>query len=365
MDLKVLLTLVLCAVIVNINCERTKDCNTSNYVRIKRAKYSYPPHRFYRAPPMIQPIKGIFSYTPPPNYMMDDDKQPPPYRPSRVSKRPTEDEINNIVKYMTQKDLDKLIEMAEKEKYIHKYRMPEKYERDERTKPGSGIYKTDVQEMNAENLYAHFYGERGDYVKESMHPKIIYRKPSPYKEFISQQSNYQGINPNTNYMKNSLNKLINQQYITDYEMNVRDANYMEDNTKYKYSNVPNIQNGLVRTTYIENIPSHIQTTGLGMNEVNDYFNFVQNFDEMLTKNRHIYTDSSLIKEEELPKPANLWEEEQVVSNTNNVPTVVKADSSYEVKNFGDLPLMNYDNSKLHSVSSYNVPHYTVSNFYLA
>ncbi|CAH1636651.1 unnamed protein product [Spodoptera littoralis] len=66
------------------------------------------------------------------------------------------------------------------------------------------------------------------------------------------------------------------------------------------------------------------------------------------------------EEETLPPPINMREVDFDVSYTNNVPTVVQADStSYEVENFGDLPLMNY-NSKLHSVSSYHVPHYTVT-----
>ncbi|XP_026318979.1 uncharacterized protein LOC113229554 isoform X2 [Hyposmocoma kahamanoa] len=81
---------------------------------------------------------------------------------------------------------------------------------------------------------------------------------------------------------------------------------------------------------------------------------------MLTRDGHIFTDSSMIKEEELPKPTNLREEELVISHTNHVPAIVKPDSTYEVKNFGNLPLMNYHNSKLHTVSSYNVPHYTVT-----
>lgn len=366
----VFLTLVLCAVMVNINCERTNDCPycTPVNVRIKRVKYSFPPQRFYKLPPMIQPVKGIFSYTPPPNYMMDDDKQSPLFRPPRVSKRPTEsmseEDINNIVKYMSQKDLDKLIEMAEKEKYIDKFKMPEKNERDERTKTGSDVFKADVKEIDVDTSNSHFYGDRSnDYVKESTQPKVIYKKTPLNKEFI----NYQGINTNINYMKDSSKimyansesqmpkKFINPQDIFDYEMNVRNSNTKKDIT-------PDIQNGPIKTTYtsLENNPSNIQDSGLDMNEMKEYFNMVQKFNEKLTKDGHIFTDSSMIKEEELPKPTNLREEEQVISHTNNVPAVVKADSRYEVKNFGDLPLMNYQNSKLHSVSSYNVPHYTVS-----
>lgn len=381
----VLLTLVLCAIIANINCEKTKDCtncDTPYYVRIKRTKYSYPPRIFYRPPPMVQPVKGLFSYTPPPHYMMDDDNPSPSFRPIKVSNTPAErmskEDINNIVKHTSQKVFDKLIEMAEKEIHIDKYK---KNERDERTKPGSDIYKADVQEVDADNFNPLFSGDRSHkYVKESTQPKMIYRKFPPNKEFISPQLKYQDINPNINYMQDSSkvmnansesqtpNKFIIKVYPQDidYEMNVRNSNYIKDiSTKPLYSNPPNIQNGPIKTTYtnLENNPSYIQNAGLDVNEMNEYFNLVHNFNEMITKDGHIFTDSSMIKEEELPRPVNLREEEQALSYTNNVPTVVEADSNYEVKNFGDLPLMNYQNSKLHTVSSYNVPHYTVSNIY--
>lgn len=327
----VLLTLVLCAVIININCESTNciNCSTSDYARIKRVKYSYPPQRFYRLP-VVEPIRGLFPYTPPPNYVIDDEKQIPLFKPPRVSKTPTErmseEDINNIVKYMSQNDLDKLIEIAEKEKYIDKYK---KNERDERTRPGSDIFKADVRKIDADGFNPHFQGDWShNYVKESTQPKIIYRKPPPNKEFISQQLNYQGIVPKINYMKDS-SKIM---YI----------NY-ENQIPNKFSN-----------------PQDVIDSDLDINELKDYFNTVQKFNEMLTRDGHIFTDSSIIKEEELPKPTNLREEEQVISHTNHVPTIVKPDSTYEVKNFGNLPLMNYHNSKLHTVSSYNVPHYTVS-----
>ncbi|XP_026318978.1 uncharacterized protein LOC113229554 isoform X1 [Hyposmocoma kahamanoa] len=82
----VLLTLVLCAVIININCESTNciNCSTSDYVRIKRVKYSYPPQRSYRLP-VVEPIRGLFPYTPPPNYVIDDEKQIPLFKPPRVT----------------------------------------------------------------------------------------------------------------------------------------------------------------------------------------------------------------------------------------------------------------------------------------
>ncbi|XP_026736777.1 uncharacterized protein LOC113500260 [Trichoplusia ni] len=66
------------------------------------------------------------------------------------------------------------------------------------------------------------------------------------------------------------------------------------------------------------------------------------------------------EEDNLPPPVNMRPADYVASYTNNVPTVVQAESSsYKLENFGDLPLMDY-NSKLHSVSSYHVPHYTVT-----
>lgn len=379
------LFLVLCAVIANTNCERTKECTnckTSYYVRTKRAKYSYPPRIFYRPPPMVEPVEGLFSYTPPPNYMMDDKNQYPPNRPLKVSKRLTErvsqEDINNIVKHTSQKVFDKLIEMAEKEKYVDKYTKPEKNERDERTRTGSDIYKADIQEIKADNFNPYLYGDRShNYVKEPTQSNIVYRKYPPNKEFISQQSKYQYMNPNINYVRDSSkvmnansesqmpNKFVIRVYPqdTDYEMNVN-SNYFNDmTTKTIYTNSPNIETSPIKTTYthLENSPSDIQNAGFDVNDMKEYFNWVQNFNEMISKNGHMFTDSSMLKEEELPKPMNLREEEQAISYTNNVPSVVQADSSYEVKNFGDLPLMNYQNSKLHTVSSYNVPHYTVSN----
>lgn len=388
MGLKIIfLTLALCTIIVSINCERFNDCTNcrpTDYVKGKGAKYySNSPQRFYRRPPMIQAVKGIFSYTPPPNYMKDNNDQSSPFRPSKVSKRREEgmpdEDINNIIKYMSKKDLDKLVEMAEKEKYIDKFKNPERNERDERTKPGSDIYMADVQEIEADNFNPHLYDDRRhNYVKESTETKLIYMKPpTTNKEYRRQQSNfdYQGINPNINYVRDSSkvmypnpesqrpNKFTNLEDLIDYGINAPNSNNMKgSSTKINYPNIPNIQYGPIRTTYtnLGNYPSLVHNTGLDMNEINQYFNFVQNFNDLATKDGHIFTDSSIMKEEELPRPVNLREEEYVVSHTMDVPTVVEADSSYDVENFGELPLMNYENSKLNSVSSYNVPHYTVS-----
>lgn len=70
----------------------------------------------------------------------------------------------------------------------------------------------------------------------------------------------------------------------------------------------------------------------------------------------LYTDSKIAKEEVLPKPVNLREGDYDISYTKHVPSYAKP--NYKVENFGELPLED-NKSKLTSVSSYNVPHYSV------
>lgn len=76
----------------------------------------------------------------------------------------------------------------------------------------------------------------------------------------------------------------------------------------------------------------------------------------------LFTDEKIMKEEELPKPLNLREEDNYdISYTKHKPVYAKPPSqgSYKLENFGRLPLSDHS-SKLTSVSSYNVPHYSVS-----
>ncbi|XP_052740926.1 uncharacterized protein LOC128198637 [Bicyclus anynana] len=80
---------------------------------------------------------------------------------------------------------------------------------------------------------------------------------------------------------------------------------------------------------------------------------------VMSNQNNVFTDSSTVKEEELPKPLNLREDDYDVSFTNNVPSIAKPESAYILENFGDLPLMEYENSKLEKVNSYSVPHYSV------
>lgn len=116
MGSKLIFLVVLCVVCVNCDDFFRRAYKMAN-IRAKRAKYySSPPMRFYRKPPNTYPIKGPFSYTPPPNYKEHEDTYPGIFRP-KVSKPHTndglgEEDLRNIVKYLSKQDVDKIIQMA-------------------------------------------------------------------------------------------------------------------------------------------------------------------------------------------------------------------------------------------------------------
>lgn len=90
--------------------------------------------------------------------------------------------------------------------------------------------------------------------------------------------------------------------------------------------------------------------------------YIQNEMNKQRPDMNMYSGSINLQDQPLPSPSNLREQDYEISYTNNIPQVVNADNNpYKVENFADLPLMNYDDSKLDTVNSYNVPHYTVSN----
>lgn len=282
------------------NCE-----NLQENLRMKRSKYYHYPQRFYRPPPHAYPIKGPYSYTPPPNYTVDE-RPATLSRPPKVS-RPEglgDDDISNLVKYLSKTDLDKIIEFAgEKEsEYRPSYKRP----------------KVRVQEIDDE--------------KFSLNGPFL----NPVRPELNEQSYVRDIHSNPER--------------TSYDSN-SNVNYINDDSQPKliYSRPPDTEN--YNPTYL-NSPLEPQETRVSYqlsNSPNVY------------QSNNVVKDTYMDKEEQLPKPVNLREyEEYQVSFTNNVPSVVKADSSYKLENFGELPVMNYQNSKLHSVSSYNVPQYTVS-----
>lgn len=325
--------------ISEFNSEKTYDGRPfmQGYTRIKRGKYNSSPQRFYNRPPVSHPIKGIYSYTPPPNFIAEDDNSqypgPPAHSRPKVStsKRPTndglgEEDINNIVKYLSKQDLDKIINLAGGKDRDSDYSKDpfEKY--NEFSKPPKNEFKhNDLQDVDSDKytvkqftdddskLFKAFVQEIDTDPKYSM----PYQDPKPFSV------DYKPIKSNTDYVTQPTPP---EAYF---------PNYQNNNNLYDSSALAAEESMLKRQI------AYLQT------QINDGV---------------VYTDSKIMPEENLPKPMNLREEQDYdVSYTNNVPTVVKAEpsSSYRLENFGDLPLMNY-NSKLDTLSSYHVPHYTVS-----
>lgn len=301
------------------NGSHCDNCSPQEYTRIKRAKY-YGPQKFYRRPPTNYPTKGAFSYTPPPGYMDDEDKHPS-FRPKVSKKRTTDglgdEDINNLVKYLTKKDLDKIIEFAgEKGKYSdreHEMEYRQTYKRPE----------YNGQDEDGEKFL------NGPYINEQKNTQRYALRDHPNVQ-------HQG-NPNLNYINDATQPRILNSNPQDV-LNPGPVVYQNEapNPRIIYSNPPGIP--------------PLQTPG--------QISFLNQNAE-----GSIFTDSSVMKEETLPKPSNLRDDYEI-SYTNNVEKVVKSESSsYKVEDFGELPLMNYYDSKLHSVSSYNVPHYTVSIIY--
>ncbi|KAG7298887.1 hypothetical protein JYU34_017344 [Plutella xylostella] len=121
---KVFIIFVLCFVAVELKEHNSDECAKDGIdKRVKRSKYfSSPPPgaiRYFKRPPPTEFNKGTFSYTPPPNYMSEDEDLPYPTgsfpsRPPQVMKKPllNDEDINNFVRYLSKQDLDKIVELA-------------------------------------------------------------------------------------------------------------------------------------------------------------------------------------------------------------------------------------------------------------
>lgn len=326
---------VFCGVITHIKSDKNYygRPHMQGYTRIKRGKYiSSSPQRFYSRPPVSPQIKGIYSYTPPPNYMANDDEPqypgtPAHFRPPKVSNRPTTDglgneDINNIVKYLSKQDLDKIIDLAgvrDREKYTE-----DSFEEIKYNRPPKDDYKS-----IRTNLH--------DIDNEKTSKKPLTDEDNKLFQALVQEID---IDPKYNSMQESKTVNYNKpiQPIVSYDT--------QPTPREAYWNNFKNNNNLYDTSALAAEESMLQRQIVFLkSQIND---------------GAVYTDSSIMAEEKLPKPLNLREDYDV-SYTNNVPTIVKAEqNSYKIENFGDLPLMGY-NSKLDTLSSYHVPHYTVSN----
>ncbi|CAG5002576.1 unnamed protein product [Parnassius apollo] len=318
--MRIIILFVLTCVFNGALCAKLpcNECRSAmKNVRIKRAKYYSSPQRFYKRPPMGHPVYGAFSYTPPPGYMMDDEEQiPSSQRPTKFSKRPSDDglkqeDLKNLIKYLSKKDLDKIVEFAmEKEKYRDTYF--------EKTRD----FKKQVHTNNEGN-----FKDANDEKRFSLDGPYI--NPNGYKH-----SNMEFQNSNIKYTPQP--KPIRESE-SDLE-NRAEAVKM-------YFTSPSEPQETIQNQQFAVVDAFIQQEFNGMGN---------------ERSQNIFTDSKVMEEEYLPTPLNLRPEDYDASFTNNIPTFIKADSSsYKLENFGSLPLMNY-NSKLHSVSSYSVPHYTVT-----
>ncbi|XP_045769877.1 uncharacterized protein LOC123870555 isoform X2 [Maniola jurtina] len=270
---------IFCAAI-EINCWSgdSDGHRSSEYARNKRAKYySIPSYKHYSRPTYSYSNRSPFTYSY--GHISNDIGLASKPKPYKVSKSPFneglgDDDFNNLLKYLSHKDLDKIVEFAaEKERNSDKYRDTDNYE-------NSGQFDSDEFR------------------------NIDYEEDSPYSH-----------DPNIPF-------------------------------NFKYKNVehkPSTSYPQMQTIMYTQIPTGDEGSELFMNDRN-----------------YIFTDSNTMAEEELPKPLNLREDDYDISSTNNVRSFAKPETSYILENFADLPLMDYEHSKLERVNSYSVPHYSVS-----
>lgn len=299
MRLNFRLFILLCVVLEILCFNKNSGCDEcrNGYTRIKRAKfYQSPPLIFYNRPPFSPPIRGPFSYTPPPGYTANDiGPHPPNLRPYKVSKRPVneglgDEDINNLFKYLSKKDLKKVIDLANEKERHEKYR------------ESSGI---SYEYSPLEN-------------QDSDRAKIInHSNPSPSEIKYPTEDD-----PSIFFNTQSLGPIISPQI---------------------YSQIP----------LKEEAKQEEQFSFL-----NAYIH--KEIQDMTPNNNVIFTDSSTMQEEILPKPTNLRDNDYEISFTNNVQSVARPEGSYKLESFASLPLMEYEDSKLYSVDSYKVPHYSVS-----
>ncbi|XP_064072378.1 uncharacterized protein LOC135193511 [Vanessa tameamea] len=271
------------------------------------------PFKFYNRPPFSHPIRGPFSYTPPPGYTANDVGPPisSNSRPYKVSKKPTneglgDEDINNLFKYLSKKDLDKIVQYAnEKERSAMRYREPS-------------------------------YNSNYEYSPDFNSNENI---PSKYQAYES----YRVLNsPNTRPDENRYHDPDNDSSKVKYE-NSPFAGPLNNYGPYSQGQLDGEES--MHKSQFSFLDAHIQ----------------KEIDDMSFENRDKYTDSRTMQEELLPRPTNLRNDDYDISFTNDVPSVLKPEtSSYKLENFAELPLMGYENSKLHSVNSYSVPHYSVT-----
>lgn len=329
---------ILCTVL-SVSSECDQGCQK---FRVKRGKYySNPPSRFYNQPPMSVPIQGPFSYTPPP--FVNDKPSYPGRRPYKVSKIPKpsnndglgDDDIANIVKYMSSQDLEKLLEFAQtKDQGYNKYK--DRYNTNEYMR----TYKRENKEGMFEKPTSHKEGiEFLNYVTEPTFDHFLKAQETQYSKPTREQS---GRIPAAQ-IPNELGSFSSEQH---YFNSDNMGSFPSPSKKHNTESIPTYLN-IFTAPEPQPVQTHISS------QYRDNSNrVVQNL---------VFSNSGFIEtneEDKLPPPVNMREEDYELSFTNNVPKIVKPES-YDVKNFGDLPLMDY-NSKLHDVSSYHVPHYSVS-----
>ncbi|CAH2085048.1 unnamed protein product [Euphydryas editha] len=284
---------VIFCIVIKVHCfsYKSDSCDGCEYTRIKRAKYfSNAPFKFYNRPPYSPPIKGPFSYTPPPGYTANDVGPPTPsnLRPFKSGK----------------KDLDKIVEYAnERNRYTDRY----KEESDKHNYNPPDFSNTD-------NIY---------HIDQMYDSKRIFN--SPNKQAYENKHYNSDDGPNSEYFTNKQSKGSLQNYQAYSQGSVQTSD-IKDERQFSF------------------LDAYIQKEISGISQNNNYFN----------------TDSSTMQEEVLPKPINLRTNDPDVSYTNDVVSVVKPATSYKLENFAELPLMEYENSKLHKVNSYSVPHYSVT-----
>ncbi|XP_075975073.1 uncharacterized protein LOC142975853 [Anticarsia gemmatalis] len=329
----------------------------SQYTRVKRGKYySSPPLRFYNRPPMAIPIKGPFSYTPPP-FVSDDDAPYPGSRPYKVSKRPAlpndglaDDDITNIVQHLSKQDLDKILEFAQEKHQNHN-----KYRDVHNTNEYSRPFKMESKILYKGNTHAKYeelphykeesfinYVTQTPYVKSTRdeHP----RRPADHEDTPS-QSQWFNID-NTEHKREPIgfesfspsHSLMNSEVPIDFTVS-------NSHIKEPFLKVFAAQESPLNQAGVESLSPKLA-----------YENLNGPVSLPIAKNPY-FVDSD--EEEKLPRPVNMRAEDFVGSFTQNVPKVAALASSYDIESFGDLPLMDYS-SKLHDVSSYHVPHYTVT-----
>lgn len=307
--------IILC-VVIDVYCSgyRSDSCDGCDYTRIKRAKYfSSSPSKFYNHPPFSPPIRGPFSYTPPPGYTANDVGPPTPsnLRPFKVSKRPNNDglgdeDLHNLFKYLSKKDLDKIVEYAnEKDRYMDRYR----------------------EESDKSNNYPpdFTYNDNLSNKDQMYESKRLFNSPNK-KAYENRYYSSDDDSQNSEYFTNKQSNGPLRNYQA-YSQESLQTNVFKDEGQFSF------------------LDAYIQ----------------KEIGNISPHNNNLYTDSMTMQEQELPKPINLRTNDHEVSYTNDVISVVKPETfSYKLENFAELPLMGHENSKLHTVSSYSVPHYYVS-----